>query len=228
MDETRDAVASLLPDGVAIPAEQRLNGHRLRLSVPVHHGTRELEELEFLELTGAHVRRAPPDWRETGNLFAFAGQLTGLPDSVFDQLRGADIGELIRVTVASSWPMLDLPVQWEDVWRTEAEAAAARGEKVEARKLPSFPGGCVLELERRLETDRDQVTRLEFRELTGKIARQLPTDGIPVAKLPWLVGQLTGASAAALDKLAGRDLNRALALAQLFFLAIRGTTATPG
>lgn len=229
MDPISQTVAERLADGVAIPVAQRLNGHRLRLLASVKHGSRELEELEFHALTGAHVRRAPPDWKDTANVFAFAGQLTGLPDSVFDQLRGSDIGDVIRATVATSWPMLDLPVQWEDVWRTEAAELAAKGEGVAPRALPTFPGGCALELETPVPAgERDVLSALVFQELTGKVARALPTDGLPVSRLPWLVGQLTGAPMAALDKLTGRDLNRALALAQLFFLAIRGTSATPG
>jgi len=228
MNNTTPATAgSLLPDGVAIPIERRLEGHVLPLRRAVKHGTRELDSLAFSPLSGAHVRRAPPDWEQTDRVLQFAGQLTGLPDRVFDQLQGADIGDVIRATVASSWPMLDLPVQWEETWRLEARYAP--GDDVPApRKLPSFEGGAVLALEHPATGGRDTLSELRFTELTGKVARALPTDGVQVARLPWLVEQLTGAPAGVVDQLRGRDLNRALALAQLFFLAIRGTTATSG
>jgi len=229
MNDTTPATADPLPDGVAIPVERRLEGHVLPLRRAVKHGDRSLDSLTFAALTGAHVRRAPPDWEQTDRVLLFAGQLTGLPDSVFDQLLGSDVGDVIRATVSSSWPMLDLPVQWEATWRLEVEEGVKVGEPAPPqRKLPSFAGGYVLALARPVSAGRDSVSALEFSELTGKVARALPTDGLQVSRLPWLVEQLTGAPAAVVDKLTGRDLNRALALAQLFFLAIRGTTATSG
>jgi hypothetical protein len=221
MDERPDPVA-VLPDGVLFPVERRISGTILKLARPVKHGARELLELHFEPLTGAHVRRAPEDWKETDRVLTFAGQLTGLPDSVFDELGGLDVGEVIRTTLASAWPMLDLPVQWETVWRD------LEGNGKPLRELPKFPGGTRLVLEQAIKENRDVVAMLEFSELTGRIARTLPTDGIPTARLPGLVSALTGAPANVVDKLTGRDLNRALALAQLFFLAIRGTSATSG
>jgi hypothetical protein len=222
-DPKTDA-AGVLPDGVLFDAAERpssVGTHTVALERPVKHGTRELLALEFLPLSGAHVRRCPRDWAETSKVLEFAGQLTGLPDSVFDQLIGADVGEVIRATLTAAWPMLDLPVQWEAVWKGENGAAPAR-------TLPKFPGGCTLKLERAVSDGRDTLASLEFGELTGKMARTIPTAELPVSKLPWLVEQLTGAPGAVVDKLTGRDLNRALALAQLFFLAIRGTGATSG
>lgn len=215
--------AGVLPDGVLFDAADRpssVEAHKLELARPVKHGTRELLALEFLPLSGAHVRRCPRDWAETSKVLEFAGQLTGLPDSVFDQLVGADVGEVIRATLSAAWPMLDLPVQWEAAWRDNGAAPA--------RVLPKFPGGCTLKLERAVSDGRDTLAALEFSELTGKMARTIPTAELPTSKLPWLVEQLTGAPGAVVDKLTGRDLNRALALAQLFFLAIRGTGATSG
>lgn len=217
-----------LPDGVAIPVERRLDGATIPLSSPVRHGERELSQLVLAPLAGVHVRSMPESWSETGSVMEFAGLLSGLPPSVLDQLVARDVGELVRRTWLVAWPMLDLPVQWEAVWAAEAEEARAAGRGGAPRALPEVRGGHVLELESPIVSERDSVSRLTFAELTGRVARRCPTEGLSVSRLPWLVEELTGAPRAVVDQLRGRDLNRALALAQLFFLAIRGTTGTSG
>lgn len=210
-----------LPDGVLIAPEDRKDKATVKLSRSVKHGTRELLELELGPLKGAHVRRAPLEWQSTDQALRFAAELAALPDSVFDQLAGVDVGEIVRATVSVAWPVLDLPLAWEDVWKREA---AAKGER--PRELPQVRAPYTLELEHPSKNGRDTSTRLVFQELTGKIARQCPLDGLPISRLPWLVGELTGSPRGLVDELQGRDLNRALALAVLFFLAVRGTGAT--
>lgn len=208
----------LLPDGVAISPDRRLERASVRLSRPVKHGARELEVLELGPLKGAHVRRAPSDWNSTDQALRFGAELCALPDSVLDQLAGPDVGAVCRAVLAVSWPMLDLPLQWEEVWRVQAEATGAV-----PRALPAVRDGYELELEHRVQVERETTTRLTFRELTGKVARQCPLDGLPISRLPWLVGELAGVRREVVDQLEGRDLNRALSLACLFFLSVRAT-----
>lgn len=227
-----DTPQVVLPDGVAIPREERRGPLTITLARPVKHGEREYSTLELPELTGAHVRKAPDDvgWRSTEKVLEFAGQLTTLPPSVFDQLVAEDLGEVIRGTFAVAWPCLDLPAQWEGAWarkRAEAEAAG-RPEPDLPRELPRPRAGHVLELERSVEHQRTRYERLTFGEMTGKLMRRVPLDGLPLTQLPWLAAELAGVPLAVVDQLRGVDLNRALALAQLFFLRIRPTTATSG
>lgn len=210
-----------LPDGVLIPLEERKDKVAVKLSRAVKHGATELLELELGPLKGAHVRRAPNEWQSADQVLRFAAELAALPDSIFDQLTGTDVGAVVRATVAVSWPLLDLPPAWEDSWKRDA---AAKGER--PRELPQVRGGHILELERAAKRGRDTSSRLVFQEVTGKVARQCPLDGLPLSRLPWLVSELTGAPREMVDELQGRDLNRALALAVLFFLAVRGTGAT--
>jgi len=236
-----------IPDGVLIDPSRRLHGATVPLRRPVKHGAAMLERVVLEPLSAAHVRKAPDEWGETGPVLEFAGELSGLPPSVLDQVAGADLGELVRATFHVAWPMLDLPVQWEAVWarRREAALAGAPGHRLRDGKpevlaedglawlpvppgLPDVAGGHELELEAPIALERDQVSRMRFEELTGRVARRCPIDAFPVKKLPWLVEELTGTPRAVVDQLRGRDLHRALALAQLFFLAIRGTTATSG
>jgi hypothetical protein len=212
-----------LPDGVFIPPERRADQLTVRLTRPVRHGERELSEVALGPLKALHVRQAPRDAQESEGLFDLAGRLSGLPPSVLDQLVGEDVGNVLQATLTVSWPMLDLPVQWEEVWRLEAERASTP-----RRRLPEYRGGYELALVRPLRAERDTLSLLRFSELTGRVARRCPPDVLPTSKLPWLVEELTGAPRAAVDELTGLDLNRALALAQLFFLAIRGTSATSG
>ena len=213
-----------LPDGVFIPAATRTDRATVRLDRPVMHGERELAEITLGPLKAAHVRQAPSNVQDSEGLFDLAGRLSGLPPSVLDQLTGTDVGDVLQAALAVAWPMLDLPVQWEEVWRLEAARAGAK----EPRRLPEFRGGYVLILEKPLQVERETLTQLRFSELTGRVARRCPPDVLPTSKLPWLVEELTGARREIVDQLEGRDLNRALALAQLFFLAIRGTSATSG
>lgn len=237
MTDQKTAASCPLPDGVAIPVEVRLDRKTVRLARPIKHGGRLLEQLEVAPLKGAHVRRFPESGlgdeeknAGTGKLLELAGQLTELPDSCLDELSGVDVGEVTQAVLQVSWPAFDLPVQWESAWARERAAAELERRPSKApAELPDVRGGYLLELEHPVKVkERDIVTRLAFGEVTGRLARRFPLSGLPVCRLPWLVGELTGAPKEAVDELTGRDLNRALALAQLFFFAIRGASASSG
>lgn len=218
-----------LPDGVSIAADKRLERAIIPLRTPIKHGAEIISTLELQELTGAHVRQAPEDWRNVGAVLEFAGILSGLPPSTMDQLVGPDVGDVVRAAYLVSWPVLDLPIQWEVVWEHQRAEFAGTAKALEIpAALPYFPGGFELTLERQVTLERETFSRLAFSEMTGRVARRCPTEGVSVNRLPWLVCELTGAPRGVVDKLAGRDLNRALALAQVFFFAIRGTSGTSG
>lgn len=212
-----------LPDGVFVPLERRRGAHAMPLSKPVRQGERELREITFAACTGAHVRRAPESFQKVEGMFQLAGQFTGLADSVLDQVRGGDVGELIRATTSVAWPMIDLPAQWEAVWKAEAEEKGTA-----ARALPVLEAPFDLALSRVYTAGEESRSKLVFGEMTGKLARAMPLDGVTVSQLPGLVEALTGAPRGIVDQLEGVDLNRALAAAQLFWLAIRGISATSG
>lgn len=220
-----NAAALIIPDGVALSKELRRHDARLVLETPVKHGDRVLEALEFHPCRGVHVRAAPTEWQTTDKVLEVAGLLTTLPDSVLDQVSGADLGALVRTTLSVAWPMIDLPVQWEAHWALERQQAEAARKKAPERALPKVRAGLELHLEKPVTVERDSVGKLVWSEFTGKMARQCPLDGLPISRLPWLVGELTGTRPEVVDQLEGVDLHRALSLAQLFFLRIRPTGA---
>lgn len=216
-----------LPEGIALPIERRLGACSVPLLSPVRHGDQKLEAIEFRACTGAHVRRMPDAWNDNGKLLAIAAQLTQLPDSVLDQLSGADLGDVLKTATRVAWPAVDLPAAWEIVWQHHFDENLARGEPTERLELPRVRAPFVLELSRPYQAgERDSVASLTFGEVTGKMVRTLPLDGIGIAELPRLVEQLAGVPRELVDRLEGVDLNRALAVAQLFFLATRGTGAS--
>lgn len=216
----KDQTQPELPDGVAVSPEDRRADVTVTLARPISHGSQELRELRIGPLRGVHVRKAPTEWASMGEVLRFAGELSALPDSVLDRLGGSDVGEVVRAVMLVSWPLLDLPSRWEEAWKLEAVRTGRP-----ARALPDVRDGYVLELERAATVGRDTTSRLVFHELTGKVARACPLDGLPISRLPWLAGELAGVSPGVIDALEGRDLHRALALAVLFFLAVRGTGA---
>ena len=208
-----------LPEAVLFPAESRLLGPQvLELARPPRHGGADLARLELRALAGKHVRQLSSEWGKQSSFFLAAGLLTGLPDGALDQLEGEDVGGLLELVQRMLWPVFDLPSSWVNM-----------DDERRLEEYPRLAQPYELVLDAPARAGRDEVGRLVFRPMTGRVARSCPTK-LELRRLPWLVEQLTGSPAAVVDELAGRDLNRALVVAQCFFAASppRRGRASPG
>jgi hypothetical protein len=203
-----DEPLTTVPEGVLFPLEDRLVGPQaLELARPVRHGERELERLELRPLAGKHVRALATDWTGHAAFLSAAGLLSGLPDGVFDQLEGGDVAGVVDLVGRMLWPVFDVPSSW---------LALPEGDPRRLEAYPRLAAPFELELEQPVRGAKDEYSRLTFHAMTGRVARQCPLN-LGLGRLPWLVCQLTGASPKAVDELTGRDLNRALVIAQSFF-----------
>lgn len=208
-----------LPEAVIVSlADRPLAGPlKVELSHALMHGQEELRELTLQPLRGAHVRLIPRAWESTSDVLAITSHLTGLPDFVLDGLRGSDIGAMTSATLDQSWPIRDLPAQWEAL----ARDLDARGVAHEIPAVPRLEGKVELVLLKPVTVGEETTSRLVFDEMTGKMARGVGLNGLELARTPWLIEQLASTTAAVVDRLEGVDLNRALALAQGFLFGIR-------
>lgn len=215
------------------PPDERFERRVVHLAHPIRHGERELSAVQLEELRGAHVVRAPESIETVRGVLELAGQLSGLPPRALEQLRGRDLGDVLKAAVAQAWPMLDLPEAWRLSWSRRRAAGLPAPDDSE---MPNPGDGLELVLEAPVSGPGGvHVTILRFRELTGRIAADLPTTSLPVSKHPDLVAALTVPDEDAsqnqvrawrstvVESLRGLDLCRALALGQLFFVATRGT-----
>ena len=213
---TDDRMTTLPPPALYSDEDRISEAHTIELERPVKHGNDELTKLEFRPLSGLHVRQL--DFDETmgpDGYFDLAGKLTGLPDSVFDQLSAEDVGKVLGACQGLIWPALDLL----NVGRDPDTGEPAMVD------LPRLQAPFELKLERPVkdELHRQTVETLKFREVTGREARALPGGQIRVNQLPALIRKLTGVQPAIVDKLTGMDLRNALGVAQCFFGSIRAT-----
>lgn len=208
------------PEGLMFPPGSRLVGEQaLELANPVRHGSEELPRLTLRALRAVHVRTFPKEdnWDRQEQFLQIAGLLTGLPDSVIDQVRGEDLGALTMRVGEMLWPVFDLPTSW---------LKRVPGEEPKLLDWPKIPAPFTLELERPLVSKQDEVSRLTFQSMTGKTARQCKTE-LPLRLFPWLVAELTREKRDLLDQLEGRDLNRALVVAQCFFVGSHARPTRP-
>lgn len=204
-----------LPPPILYPESERISDpHTIDLERPVKHGSESLEAITFQPLSGLHVRQLKFDG-EMGpdEYLTLAGKLTGLPDSVFDQLTADDVGQVLGACQGLIWPAIDLLNVTRDPETGEPDTC----------DLPRLAAPFELKLERPLKSDRQTVETLKFREVTGREARAFPAGNLAVHKIPGLIRKLTGVEPSIVDKLTGIDLRNALGVAQCFFGSIRAT-----
>lgn len=198
-------LAQALGEGWLVPLDRRPQGPtELALSTPIVHGSERLHSITIRQLRGVHVRQAPEAFDTHDATLRMLGLLSGLPDSVLDQLAGEDLTAAINATLEHLWPLFELP----------ANGAGLPGEL--RRPWPELRAPLELDLEQRVKVGSDATSRLTFSPLTGKIVRRLP-NRVTLPALPALVEALTGCSRQVFDELTGPDLQRALAVAQCFF-----------
>ncbi len=178
---------------------------RVRLTHPVRHGDRTLEEVVLGPLRGIHARNAPTSWDTHEAVLLLAGRLSGLPDVVLDQLQGPDLLDVIDATTGLLWPLLELPA---------ARQNAGLGD------YPALPDELELELSEPVQKGGLAASRLRFRPMTGKLIRKLPAR-LELRHLADVVCGLAQLEPALFDELAGRDLQAALGVAQCFFASTR-------
>lgn len=211
-------LSSLLGEGWLVPLESRPASYPVivPLEHPITHGGESLSELKIGDVRGIHVRQCPQDWSSNGAYLLMLGLLTGLPDSVIDQLEGNDLATaLIRVREVC-WPIFELP----------GVAAESKDPDVH-REWPTLDAPLELELETPLRVGQDAFSTITFRSMTGRIIRRLPS-GLRWKDHPRLIELLTGLDPKAVDQLSGVDLNRALAVAECFFAGSLVTRGAPG
>lgn len=185
------------------------------LGSPVKHGGEPVHSIRFGPFLGAHARFTPEKLETNEDVLELSGQLTGLPPSFFNELEAEDFGEVIRATLRVSWPVLDMPQSWE--------AVEERKKPGERREMPRVEAPFHLTLEKEVESGPLRVSVLEFGKFTGAIARQCPAMALPVRQHPWLIEKLTDQPKRVIDRLEGKDLWRAMVVAQLFFWRLRAT-----
>jgi len=209
-------IQELLGEGWLISPEHRARTSQVvRLEHAVQHGGQTLQEVTLGLLKGKHVRAAPSSWETHEALLRVAGLLSGLPDSVLDQLQGGDLLAVIDATMRLLWPIFELP----------AVGASLDGEA--RRPWPEIPSPYTLELAKVLRVGVEAVSSITFQPITGKLVRKLPNH-LETKLLPKLVEGLTGLRPELFDELECEDLNRVLGVAQCFFGATRPTTRGPG
>jgi hypothetical protein len=223
-----EELQAALAEGWLVPLDLRPTAPVVvELSHPIRHGARELAALEIGLLRGVHVRQAPESFEEHDATLRMLGLLSGLPDSVLDQLTGADLTTAIDRTLTILWPLFELP------------ANAVGMPEPHRRDWPALGAPLELELVKPVRAGTDVLSRVTFQAITGKIVRRLP-NRLQNRHLPALVEGLSGMRPEQFDQLEGLDLSRALAVAQCFFAATRprpvgsghssptGTAGSPG
>lgn len=211
-----DNLQALFGEGWLLPLESRaLEPQTLELAKPVTHGGQTLERVTLGVVKGIHARQAPATWETHDALLRMAGLLSGLPDSVLDQLEGGDLVAVIDATLRLLWPLLELP----------ATGAALEG--AAHRPWPSLSAPFTLQLSKKIKAEGEARSSLTFHPITGKLVRKFPNN-LETRQLPALVEGLTGITSELFDQLEGLDLSRALGVAQCFFAGTRPTTRAPG
>jgi hypothetical protein len=221
---TTEELAALFAEGWAYRLEDRPQGATIvELERTLQHGGEVLRTVEVRPVRGVHARQAPDSWDSHDGLLSMAGLLTGLPDVVLDGLSGGDLAGVLDAVQAQLWPLLELPAAHANMPEPEVGEERKPHHRV---PVPALPAPFTLELEKRASAGGDAVSRLEFRAVTGKDCRGLP-NSLQIRHLPRLVEKLAGITPAIFDALEGRDLQRALGVAQCFFVGTRRTGRAP-
>lgn len=216
MTTQEKTLGELLGEGWLIPLANRATEPQVvELATPITHGGETVLRVTLGPVKGKHARAAPSSWEDHQALLHMAGLLSGLPDSVLDQLEGGDLVAVIDGTLRLLWPILELP------------AVGVSLEGAARRPWPELRAPLTLKLEKVVRSGSEAASSLTFGPITGKIVRKLPNH-LETKMLTRLIEALTGVAPELIDELEGVDLNRALGVAQCFFAATRPTGPRPG